>query len=166
MSDALITLGKFGAAYGVRGWIHLYSYTAPSHQLFHYPELLLLSKQTPTALHISQHRPHQDHFVVQCEGIHDRNHAQSLTNQLIGVQADQLPPLDAQEYYWHELIGCEVLTTSGALLGRVDHLLETGANDVLVVYGEKTRMIPYHDQYIHDIQIAKQQIIVEWDPDF
>ena len=93
--------------------------------------------------------------------------ARRYTGTKIGVNPDQLSPLSEGEYYWSQLVGLEVITTSGILLGKVDHLMETGSNDVLVVQGDRTRCIPYLlDQVILKIDLAAKKITVDWDPEF
>ena len=85
----------------------------------------------------------------------------------INIPADQLPKLGKDEYYWAELIGLEVFTNGGESLGVVDHLLETGANDVLVLKGDRERLIPYvMGQVIKSIDLDKRQMNVDWDADF
>ena len=85
----------------------------------------------------------------------------------IGIRRDQLPVTAPGEYYWHDLQGLTVVTVKGELLGTVGHLLETGANDVLVVNGERERLIPFVlDQVIVDVDLDKREIQVDWDKDF
>jgi 16S rRNA processing protein RimM len=86
----------------------------------------------------------------------------------IFISKQQLPKTGADEYYWNDLIGLNVETASGVKLGAVDHLLETGANDVLVVMdGETERLIPFlQQQTVLSIDLAARLIIVDWDPDF
>jgi 16S rRNA processing protein RimM len=85
----------------------------------------------------------------------------------IGIRRDQLPVAQPGEYYWSDLQGLNVVTVDGHPLGRVDHLMETGANDVLVVQGERERLIPFVlDQVVVDVDLDKGEIRVDWDKDF
>lgn len=87
----------------------------------------------------------------------------------IAVDRVQLPELAKEEYYWAELIGLEVLNMAGETLGKVDHLLETGANDVLVVKTDdkQERLIPYvKGGVVKEIDLEKGCLRVDWDPDF
>ena len=80
---------------------------------------------------------------------------------------EQLPAPAEDEYYWHDLVGLRVKTTQGMELGTVDHLIETGANDVLVVRGERERLIPFiRGQVVLQIDLAAGEIQVDWDPEF
>ena len=86
---------------------------------------------------------------------------------MVVIERAQLPPVETGEYYWADLEGLSVVTTQGVNLGVVDYLLETGANDVLVVKGDRERLIPFlRDQTIKSVDLTQSQIIVDWDPDF
>ena len=85
----------------------------------------------------------------------------------IGIRRDQLPAAAPGEYYWSDLQGLKVVTIEGELLGTVDHLIETGANDVLVVKGERERLIPFVlDQVIVNVDLDKREMQVDWDKSF
>jgi 16S rRNA processing protein RimM len=85
----------------------------------------------------------------------------------IGIRRDQLPGTAPGEYYWRDLQGLTVVTIKGELLGTVDHLIETGANDVLVVKGERERLIPFVlDQVIVNVDLEKREIQIDWDKGF
>ena len=100
-------------------------------------------------------------------GYDDREQARALVGQQIFVGRDQLPPTEKDEYYWSDLEGLEVRTTGGEVLGRVDRLMETGANDVMVVSGDRERLIPFvQGQYVKRVDLEADLIEVDWDPDF
>jgi 16S rRNA processing protein RimM len=85
----------------------------------------------------------------------------------IALYRQQLPELEAGDYYWSDLIGLRVLNLDGVDLGQVERLIETGANDVLVLQGERERLIPYlKDQVIKQINLDDKVIQVDWDPEF
>jgi 16S rRNA processing protein RimM len=85
----------------------------------------------------------------------------------IAVQREQLPALESGEYYWTDLQGLRVVNLEGVELGVVSHLFETGANDVLVVRGERERLIPYTTgEAIQEVDLDHGQITVDWDPEF
>lgn len=88
-------------------------------------------------------------------------------NTEIGVRRDQLPATAPDEYYWNDLLGLEVMNLQGEPLGRVDHLIETGANDVLVVRGERERLIPFVlNQVVMRVDLKAGEIEVDWDKDY
>jgi 16S rRNA processing protein RimM len=105
--------------------------------------------------------------VAQLEGVDDRTIAETWVGLDIYIPKEQLARLGKDEFYWSELIGLTVETTSGVILGQVDHMLETGANDVLVVKGDKERLIPFvMHKVVVEVDSDGQRMVVDWDPDF
>lgn len=100
-------------------------------------------------------------------GFNDREQAATLVGLQIFVRRDQLPATAAGEYYWSDLEGLEVKTTGGELLGRVERLMETGANDVLVIRGDRDHLVPFiQGQYVKRVDLDDGLIEVDWDPEF
>lgn len=173
--DKLIPVGQIGAVHGVRGWVRIRSHTAPPEQIFSYQPWWLKKPDGWQAVTVAASEIHSKGPVAQLEGIEDRDQARELTLLEIAVDATQLPPLEEGEYYWHQLEGLQVISEYEGQrfnLGRVQYLMETGANDVLVVRGggsidKRERLIPYlPSQVIKNIDLAAAEILVEWDPDF
>ena len=79
---------------------------------------------------------------------------------------EALPEAAENEYYWSDLIGLEVVNVQGEVLGKVTDLLETGANDVLVVEGERERLLPFTAQVILKVDLAAGRINVDWGADY
>lgn len=110
---------------------------------------------------------HGKGLVAQLAGCDTRDQALILTGREIGVHREQLPALAPGEFYWSDLEGLQVQTLDGVALGRVSHLFDTGANDVLVVIGERERLIPYlWGQVIQRIDLDGGLMMVNWDPTF
>ena len=87
--------------------------------------------------------------------------------QQVFVGRDQLPATVEGEYYWSDLEGLEVHTTNGDVLGRVERLMETGANDVLVIRGQREHLVPFiQGQYVTRVDLEGGVIEVDWDPEF
>jgi len=106
-------------------------------------------------------------LVALLPGFNDREQATTLVGQQIFVGRDQLPATAADEYYWSDLEGLEVHTTDGEVLGRVERLMETGANDVLVIRGQREHLVPFvQGQYVTSVDLEGGLIIVDWDPEF
>jgi 16S rRNA processing protein RimM len=108
------------------------------------------------------------HLVLKLEGCDDRDRAEALRGADIALPRDRLPAdTAAGEYYWADLQGLLVVTTEGVELGRIDYLFETGANDVMVVAGERERLLPYvWQQVVREVDLERQRMVVDWDPDF
>ena len=97
----------------------------------------------------------------------DRDQAEALAGAIIAIQREQLPELEDAEFYWADLIGLAVQTQEGVELGHVDHLFETGSNDVVVVKGDRERLIPFvMDQVIQSVDLESRLMVVDWDPEF
>lgn len=165
MSDKVI-LGKFGAAYGVRGWLHLISYTDPIDNIFNHTEWLVNHRSQWETLHVEHGKTHGKGLIVKIQKINDRELAREYTNDQISVPHDALPELAEDEHYWKDLIGAIVITENGITLGIVKDILATGANDVFVVAGERERLIPYTNDVVIKIDKTKKEISVNWDPEF
>ncbi|ABL99097.1 ribosome maturation factor RimM [Shewanella amazonensis] len=169
-----VVVGKIGSTYGVKGWMKITAYTDSVEGIFDYSPWFLKEHGEWREVKVSQWRFHGKAVVAELEGVSNREQAQMLTNCEIGILAEQMPELPEDEFYWRDLIGCEVLNTKGYNLGKVDQILETGSNDVLMVkanakdaFGKTERMIPYlPDQFVLEVKLSEKQIIVDWDPDF
>ncbi len=106
-------------------------------------------------------------LAVLLPGFDDREQAAALVGLQIFVRRDQLPATAKDEYYWSDLEGLEVKTTGGVVLGRVVRLMETGANDVLVVRGNREHLVPFvQGQYVTRVDLEGGEIEVDWDPEF
>lgn len=175
-SNDMVVLGKLGSAYGIKGWLKVYSYTDPMENLLNYKQFSISKSGQWSPIVIDTGRRHGKGLIVHLVGCDDRDKAAEFVNCEIAIPKSLLPKLEAGEYYWHQLVGLSVTTTTeyGAkLLGKVDHLIETGANDVLVVkpsegsIDSQERLIPYvPEQYVTNIDLATGSIEVSWDPEF
>lgn len=169
-----IVVGKIGAPHGVRGWVKIQSYTDPVEHLLDYDPWFLGKEQGKTekntswqAADLLEAREHGKGLVAHFRGCDDRDATVALRGQLIAVRREQLPKPAAGEYYWLDLEGLRVENLDGISLGTVDHLMETGANDVLVVKGERQRLIPYvQGPIVKEVDIEGGLIRVDWSPDY
>ena len=165
-NKAYIVVGRFNAAHGIKGQIKLESFTQQPDKIFSYP-LFLLTEQTYQSITIeTKHPTGLKQWIVSLKGITDRNHAEAMVNQSIFIEKSTLDQLAPDEYYWADLIGCSVTNEKQEILGKVTHLVETGANDVLIVKGEKEHWIPYTDDAICNVNIQEKHITVYWEKDF
>jgi 16S rRNA processing protein RimM len=106
--------------------------------------------------------------LAKLEGCNDRNAAEELVGALITVPRAALPDTSLPgEYYWADLVGLAVKTTDDVDLGRIDHLFETGSNDVMVVQGDRERLVPYiWKQVVLEVDLKAGEMLVDWDPEF
>ncbi len=169
-----LVVGKFGATYGIRGWLKVISYTDDAESIFQYSPWYIKQKGEWIEYKVESWKRHNKGMVAKLEGLEIREDANLLTNFEIAINSDSLPKLSEDEFYWRELFGMQVVTTKGYNLGEVTDLLETGSNDVLVVkanikdaFGQKERLIPFlEEQVVKQIDREAQRIEVDWDPGF
>ncbi len=160
-----IVVGRITSAYGIKGWIRVASFTAPRENLLGYTPWLLSSSEGWQELAVDATREHGKHFVAHVAGCDDRDRAERLAGREIEVPAEVLPATDADEYYWKDLVGLAVVNVSGYRFGRVVRLIETGANDVLVVQGDdREHLIPFRKGFVLHVQLDNGLIEVDWDP--
>ena len=160
-----VALGYISAVHGIKGWVKVHSWTSPMEAIFDYQPWLLGEDRKP--IKIVDGRKQGKGLAALLPGFDDRDQANILVGQQIFVGRDQLPPAEEGEYYWSDLEGLEVHTTDGEVLGRVDRMMETGANDVMVLQGERERLVPFiQGQYVKRVDLEAGLIVVDWDPDF
>ncbi|AMK77777.1 ribosome maturation factor RimM [Methylomonas methanica] len=163
-----LNVGQVSGVFGVKGWVKVYSFTDPRENILQYSPWILRKNSQIQEVKLLGGRRQGSLVVAELQGITDRDLAAELMGADILIRKQQLPKASDGEYYWADLIGLEVHNREGCKLGKVDHLLETGANDVLVVVdGELERLIPFLQQStILKINLDDGLIIVDWDPDF
>ena len=150
--DALIQIGSIVGVHGVKGWIKLFSDTDPAEQILSYHPWHVRQHGKLIAVEVAEVRQQGKKIQVRFKDVDNRNQA---------------------EFYWHELMGLTVDNTEGEILGRVARLVETGANDVLVVepcagsVDGLERLIPYVEpQFILKVDLETGSILVNWSKDF
>lgn len=165
MSEKYVALGYISAVHGIKGWVKIHSWTRPMEAILNYQPWLLGEEQK--SVKIVDGRKQGKGLAALLPGMAGREQAVSLVGQQISVKRDQMPVTGKDEYYWSDLEGLEVHTLNGEILGRVDRLMETGANDVLVIRGEREHLVPFvQGQYVKNIDLAGGRMDVDWDPDF
>jgi len=165
MSEKQVALGYISAVHGVKGWVKVHSWTRPMEAILDYQPWLL--GENKTLVNILDGRRQGKGLAALLPKIEDREQAMTLVGQQISVKREQLPATDKDEYYWSDLEGLEVRTLSGEVLGQVDRLMETGANDVLVIRGEREHLVPFvQGRYVTNIDLAGGRMQVDWDPEF
>jgi len=163
----LVTLGRIAGVYGVRGWIKVMSATEPPEAILDYSEWRLGSGDKWRTMAVTEGRIHGKGVLAHLAECDDRDAARALIGAEIAVPRSEMPDPGPGRFYWADLQGLAVHTTTGVELGVVDHLMETGANDVLVVVGERERLIPYvWEKIVKAVDLDQGVIVVDWDPEF
>lgn len=172
----LITVGKIIGVFGIKGWLKIKSFTEPPDNIVNYSPLWLKTRHGLKEIDIQEHQFRPQGLILHIRGIDDRDAAEELGRVELAVREHQLTELEEGDFYWHQLLGLKVIShfDSGEYtLGTVNDLLETGANDVLVVrptgesIDDRERLVPFvTDTYIKKVDLETKTIWVEWDPAF
>lgn len=160
-------MGHVSAPFGVKGWVKVQPYTETVDALLDYPVWWLDVGGQWRECQIAQAEAHHKTVAAKLEGYDDRDRAEDLKGCRVAVTREAMPEAGEGEYYCADLIGLQVVNREGVLLGRVARLLETGANDVLVVDGGSgERLIPFVGAYIDQVDIAGGMLRVDWGTEY
>jgi 16S rRNA processing protein RimM len=168
-----IVVGRLMAPYGIKGWVKVFSYTDPPDKVLDYAPWQIYKGSHSQSLNLEAGKRHGRSLIVLPEGFEDRTQAELVKGFEIRIDQEQLPALEQGDYYWHQLEGLEVINEVGERLGLVDHLLETGANDVIVVkpdaasIDDRERLVPYVEgEVVLQVDLGEGRILVKWASDF
>lgn len=163
--NTIIALGHILGVHGIRGWVRVFSHTEPREAILDYRPWLLGDDERP--VEPLEGARHGKTVIVRLEGIGDRDEAERLVGQTIGVERRDLPELGKGQFYWVDLIGLEVVLKGGESLGTVEDLMTTGAHDVMVVRGDRERLIPFVlNRTVLGVDFESRRITVDWDADY
>lgn len=168
-TDDMVKLGRISGVFGVKGWVKVYSDTQPRENILNYSPWYLRIEGQWRPYKMVAGKVHGKGLIVQLEGCDDRDLAATLVRKEIAINREQLPETSPGEYYWRDLKGLKVSTLNAVELGKITSLMETGANDVLVIKAEdgKERLVPFiRDSVVTDIDLEAGTMTVDWDPDF
>jgi 16S rRNA processing protein RimM len=164
--DGLVHFGRITGLFGVQGWVKVFSHARPREAIIDYSPWLVKTAAGLREMVVEDGRAQGKGVVAKLKGVDDRDQASRLIGADIEIKFSQLPPPSKGEYYWAQLVGLEVVNLAGERLGKVDHLVETGANDVLVVRNGKERWLPATSQVIREVNLETGVMRVDWDADF
>ena len=166
-TNSHVIIGQISGLYGVHGGLKVFSYTSPRERIFLYSPWLLKIGAIWSSRNVLSGQGQGKGLVVFLEGVTDRDKASALVGVQIAVERQQLPPLAAGEFYWSDLFDMEVVDLQGRVLGKVVNMQETGANDVLVVQGERKFMLPWvMREVVQQVDMDAGRIVVDWDPEY
>ncbi|MGH8182183.1 MAG: ribosome maturation factor RimM [Rhodanobacteraceae bacterium] len=162
-----VLLGRIVGVHGVQGAVKLESFTEPRLAIFDYKPWLL-EREPGCFEEIAGAQGHTQGkgMLAMLPGVSDRDIAASLTGARIWVSRDVLPELEPGEFYQADLEGLQVVNPAGDDLGRVNHLIDNGAHDVLVTRDAagRERLIPYvTGRYVKSVDLEAGRIVVDWD---
>ena len=163
--DKKIYLGKITGAHGIKGWLKIQSFSSPPENILNYPQWIINNQGEEDFYSIEQGRKQNKKIVVKLENIDDRNTAESLINSKILILRSDLPKLSNENYYWSDLVGLSVLNSEEKVIGKIESLIETGANDVMVIITLKDEriLIPFViHEIIKEVNVEQNYIKIDW----
>lgn len=163
----MVIVGEMAGSYGVQGWVKVRSYTDPPGNILRYRPWILDRDGKSVEYQLIDGKRHTGGIIALLQGIASPEQARELRGARIRVDRDQFPPTEAGEYYWVDLIGLSVRNLQGRTLGTVSDIMATGANDVLIVQGDRERLLPFvQDRTVCDVDLQAGEILVDWNEEF
>lgn len=162
----MVVMGRIAGAFGIKGFIRVQTFSGTVDALLDYPVWWIGDGDRWEERKLVEGAVHGQALVAKLEGVEGREVAARMRGLHVGIPRQQLPPNAEGEYYWADLIGLEVANREGVALGRVAQLLETGANQVLVVKGTREYLIPFVEPVMVSVDLAGGRLIVDWGADF
>lgn len=158
------TVGKVVNTQGLKGEVRVISSSDFVEERYKKGNELVLfrDKKAPLSLVIESHRKHKNFDLLTFKDYKNINDVESFRDGILKVASENLQDLEDDEYYYHEIIGLEVFTDEGQLLGKVNEIISTGANDVWVVKGEakKPYLIPFIEPVVHTVDLDENRAII------
>jgi len=173
-TDETLVVGKITGSYGIKGWVKIQTYTETPENFAGFGAWYLVRRDGLEPVALDRLKPHGRGIVAHIKDVDDRTLAETYRGLEIAVPKSALPPLPEGDYYWRDLQGLQVWCRQGeskdkVLLGVVDYLIETGANDVLVVKAcegsidKRERLIPYlPGNTVTRVDLEEAVIEVDW----
>jgi 16S rRNA processing protein RimM len=162
-SSTLIHVGFVGAPFGVRGWVKLRSHTNPPERLLEHRSLTIGREDAWVEYRIEERGRSGGVPTAKLAGIEDRDQAAALRGAKISVPRTELQLADAKDFYRADLIGCEVVNLAGTDLGVVQHFVETAAQALMVVRGDREYWVPAVPRHLRRVDLAARRVVVDWD---
>jgi 16S rRNA processing protein RimM len=161
----LVVLGRIGAPFGVQGWVKVQSYTDPVEGIARYPVWELDRGGSLGRVAVLDWKRAGSRVAVRLDGVATREAAQGLNGAEVRVERAELPPAAPGEVYWHDLVGLAAVTPEGVPLGRVSGVLDLPAHPVLVIEGERERLVPLVRERIAGVDLDGGRLTLDWHPD-
>ncbi|MDB6185363.1 ribosome maturation factor RimM [Gemella haemolysans] len=160
-----LKVGKIVNTHSLRGEVKVISSTDFEEQRFEKGTELLITRgnQVVKEVTVESYRTHKNNLLVKFVGIDSIEEAEKLKNLQIKIDSDNIGELEENEFYFHEIIGCEVFDENGKSLGEISEILTPGANDVWVIKSQngKEILIPYIEDVVKKIDVENKKIDIE-----
>lgn len=159
-------MGRITAPFGIKGWVRVQPLTAAAGNLLGYPRWWVQRGAEWQEVEVAESRAQMDAVVARLAGCEDRDAAARFRGAEIAVPRSQLPQTQPDEHYWADLMGLAVVNGESRELGSIVGILQTGANDVLVVQGERERLIPFIADVIREVDHVAGVVRVDWSSEY
>ena len=160
-----LKVGKIVNTHSLKGEVKVISSTDFEGERFKKGSKLLITRgnQLIREVVVQSYRNHKNFLLVKFEGIDSVEEAEKLKNLQIKIDSDEVGELEENEFYFHQIIGCEVFDENDKNLGEIIDILTPGANDVWVIKGEngKEILIPYIEDVVKKIDITSKKVNIE-----
>jgi len=159
-------MGRILGAFGVKGWVKIQPFTETPDGLTAYRTWWIENEGSWSPCEVEKAQVHGQALAAKLAGCDDREAAALYRGREVAVPRSELPQAGENEFYWADLVGLKVSNTRGEDLGTVARVIETGANDVLVVEGDRERLIPFIEEVVRQVDLAGGVIRVDWGSDY
>ena len=159
-------MGRIVGPFGVQGWLKMKPFTRERASLGDFPRWLVRTNDGWREMALEDFEVHSKGPVAKLAGCDDREGADRLRGCDVAVPRESLGEAEEGTLYWVDLVGLEVVDTAGESLGKVEGLFETGETSVMVVKGERERLIPFVAQYVTQVDRRAGRITVDWKADY
>lgn len=159
VAEGYIVIGQLGRAFGVRGEVFVNLHTDSPERFLNLGTVYIGPEAAP--IRLLGARPHKDGVVIRLEGYEDRTAVEALRGQSLHIPRSDLPELPEGENYVFDLLGLQIVTEDGEVLGEISEIMFTGANEVFLVNGPRGELlIPYINDVIAGEDLASGRIII------
>jgi 16S rRNA processing protein RimM len=165
MAEKWFNVGKIVNTHGIRGEVRVISKTDFAEERYEPGNTLYIFKEgsnEPIEVIVDTHRVHKNFDLLTFEGMHSIQDVEQFKGSLLKVDENQLTELDEGEFYFHEIIGCQMFTDQGEEIGTIREILATGANDVWVVKRKvgKDLLVPYIEDIVREINVEEKKVVI------
>lgn len=161
-NDSRILIGQVSGCFGVKGWLKIFSYSDPRENITTYESWIIDGELYDSI----QSKKNGKLIVAKLKGIDDIETAQTFIGKKIEIERQQLHDLNDEQYYWRDLVGLEVTNKEGVVFGTVKNMLDTGANDVMIIKGTRERLIPFiMGNTVINVDLKNSTLLVDWHED-